>query len=100
MWVLCGIINHTICVIYYREDNLVGVTMVKNNIEIDVKTKCIEEGITQAMLAEKANTSAQYVNKVMKKADGVVNKTFVIMMEKLGYDIRLMYVKRRDKDNT
>ena len=28
--------------------------MVKNNIEVDVKVKCIEKGITQAQLAEKA----------------------------------------------
>ena len=68
--------------------------MLKNNVEIDVKTKCIEEGITQATLANRVDTSAQYVSKVMKKSDGVVNKTFVTMMEKLGYDIQLTYVKR------
>jgi len=68
--------------------------MVRNNIEIDVKTKCIEEGITQAALAERVDTSAQYVSKVIRKPDGVVNKTFVTMMEKLGYDIQLMYIKR------
>lgn len=68
--------------------------MVRNNIEIDVKTKCIEEGITQATLAERVDTSAQYVSKVIRKPDGVVNKTFVTMMEKLGYDIQLTYIKR------
>ena len=68
--------------------------MLRNNIEIDVRTKCIEEGITQATLANRVDTSAQYVSKVMKKSDGVVNKTFVTMMEKLGYDIQLTYVKR------
>lgn len=30
------------------------------------------------------------------KQDGVVNKTFVQMMETLGYDIELTYVKRED----
>lgn len=68
--------------------------MVRNNIEIDVKTKCIEEDITQAALAERVDTSAQYVSKVIRKPDGVVNKTFVSMMEKLGYDIQLTYIKR------
>ena len=53
--------------------------MLKNNIEIDVKVKCVEEQTTQAELAEKAGTSPSYVNK---------------MMEKLGYDIELTYVKR------
>jgi plasmid maintenance system antidote protein VapI len=69
--------------------------MVKNNIEVDIKVKCIEEGITQARLAEKVKTTSQYVNRIVKKQDGVVNKTFVDMMEKLGYDIELTYVKRQ-----
>lgn len=68
--------------------------MVKNNIEIDVKVKCMEEGLTQAQLAEKVGTSAQYLNRVIKNSDGVVNKTFVSMMEQLGYDIELVYVKK------
>lgn len=68
--------------------------MVKNNIEVDVKVKCIEEGITQAQLAERTETTSQYVNRIIKKRDGVVNKTFVVMMERLGYDIELTYVKR------
>ena len=68
--------------------------MVKNNIEVDVKVKCIEAGITQAKLAEEIDTTKAYVNRVIKKNDGVVNKTFVAMMEQLGYDIELTYVKR------
>lgn len=68
--------------------------MLKNNVEIDVKTKCIEEGITQAQLAEKVGTSAPYVNRVIKNPEGVVNKTFISMMENLGYDVELTYVKR------
>jgi hypothetical protein len=38
------------------------------------------------------------VNRIIKKQDGVVNKTFVQMLEALGYDIELTYVKR--KENT
>ena len=71
-----------------------GEIMVKNNIEVDVKVKCIEVGITQAQLAEKVGTSSQYVNRIIKKEDGVVNKTFVQMMEALGYDIEIVYRKR------
>ena len=41
--------------------------MVKNNIEIDVKVKCLEEGFTQAQPAEKVGTSAQYLNSYKKK---------------------------------
>lgn len=68
--------------------------MIKNNIELDVKVKCIENGITQAQVAEKVGTSSPYVNRIIKKQDGVVNKTFVQMLEALGYDIELTYVKR------
>lgn len=68
--------------------------MIKNNIELDVKVKCIENGITQAQVAEKVGTSGPYINRIIKKQDGVVNKTFVQMLEALGYDIELTYVKR------
>ncbi len=68
--------------------------MVRNNIEVDVKVKCIEEGKTQAQIAEEIETTSQYVNRIIKKHDGVVNKTFIQMMEALGYDVELIYVKR------
>ena len=68
--------------------------MVKNNIEVDVKVKCIENGTTQAQVAEDIQTTKSYVNRVIKKPNGVVNNTFVQMMEALGYDIELTYVKR------
>lgn len=66
--------------------------MIKNNIEVDVKVKCIENGTTQARIA--VGTTGQYVNRFIKKQDSVVNKTFVQMLEALGYDIELTYVKR------
>lgn len=71
-----------------------GELMLKNNIEVDVKVKCIELGITQAQLAENIKTTSSYVNRVIKKKDGVINNTFIKMMEELGYDIELNYVKR------
>ena len=70
--------------------------MIKNNIKVDVKVKCIEAGKTQAQLGEAVGTTGQYVNRIIKKQDGVVNKTFVQMMEALGYDIELTYVKRKN----
>ena len=70
--------------------------MLKINIEVDVKVKCIESELTQTQLAEKVGTTGQYVNRIIKKKDGVVNKTFVQMLEALGYDIELTYVKRED----
>ena len=68
--------------------------MVKNNIEVDVKVICIENGTTQAKVAENIETTKSYVNRIIKKPDGVVNKTFVQIMEALGYDIELVYIKR------
>ena len=73
--------------------------MVKNNIELDVKTKCIEQGKTQVQIAEEIDTTKAYVNRVIKKKDGVVNKTFVQMMEALGYDVELTYVKRKNQED-
>ncbi|WP_412360169.1 helix-turn-helix domain-containing protein [Dialister invisus] len=69
-------------------------TMVKNNLEIDVKVKCLEEGVTQAQLAEMVGTSAPYVSRLINKREGIINKVFVEMIEKLGYDIQLTYIKR------
>ena len=71
--------------------------MLKNNIEVDVNVKCIENGITQAQLSEKSDTSSPYVNRIIKKNDGVVNKTFIRMMEELGYDVELTYVRKKEE---
>lgn len=68
--------------------------MVRNNIELDVKVKCLEQGTTQQKLGETIGTTGQYVNRIIKKKDGLLNKTFVEMMEALGYDIEFVYVKR------
>lgn len=67
--------------------------MVKNNIEFDVKVKLLEENITQSDLADTLGTTRQQINRVVNK-DSVVNKSFVGVMEALGYDIVLTYVPR------
>ena len=71
--------------------------MITNNIELDVKVKCLEAGMTQQQVGDAIGTTGQYVNRIVKKKDGIVNKTFVQMMEALGYDIELTYVKREEK---
>lgn len=70
--------------------------MVKNNFEKEIKIKCLEEGMNQEQVAAKIGTTAQYVNRVIKKKDGFINNTFVQIMEALGYDIELTYVKREE----
>lgn len=68
--------------------------MVRNNIELDVKVKCVEQGVTQQTIAEKIGTTGQYVNRIVKKKDGIMNKTFVEIMEALGYDIGITYIPK------
>lgn len=68
--------------------------MLKNNIEVDVKVKCIEAETTQAKLAENIGITPSYVNRLIKKNENIVNKTFIQMLETLGYDIELTYVQR------
>lgn len=70
--------------------------MVLNNIELDVKVKCLEAHMNQLNLAEKIGTTGQYVNRIIKRKDGLLNKTFVEIMEALGYDIEFTYVKREE----
>jgi plasmid maintenance system antidote protein VapI len=68
--------------------------MLKNNVEVDVKVKCIEGDVTQAKLAEDIGTSAPYVSRLIRNNEKIVNKTFLQLMERLGYDVELTYIKR------
>ena len=68
--------------------------MLKNNIELDVKTRCIEEKISQQQIADDIGTSGTYVSRLIKHPEKIVNKTFIAMMERLGYDVELTYTKR------
>ena len=69
--------------------------MITNNIELDVKIKCLEANMTQQQVGETIGTTGQHVNRIIKKKDGLVNKTFVKMMEALGYDITITYTPRK-----
>lgn len=71
--------------------------MLLNNIEVDIKIKCIEKDTTQTMLADGVGTSPSYVSRIVKSKEHIVNKTFIAMMEQLGYDVELTYVKRGDQ---
>ena len=71
--------------------------MLKNNVEVDVKVKCIEGDVTQAKLAEEIGTSAPYVSRLIRNNEKIVNKTFIQLMEMLGYDVELTYIKREEE---
>lgn len=68
--------------------------MLLNNIELDVKTRCIEESITQAKIADELGTTPGYISRIVNSKEQIVNKTFLGIMDKLGYDVELTYVKR------
>ena len=70
--------------------------MLKNNIEMDVKMRCIEAGTTQAQIAQNIGTSPSNVNKLIRKKEQIMNKTFLAMMEDLGFDVELHYIARED----
>ena len=69
--------------------------MIKNNLEKDIKAKCLKESVTQAQLAQMVVTYAPYVSRLINKKEGIINKVFVDMLDKLGYDIRLAYVNKK-----
>ena len=68
--------------------------MLRNNIELDLKTRFAEEGITQTEAAEKLGVSPPYVNRIIRGREQIVNKTFVKMMDELGYDVELTYKRK------
>ena len=43
------------------------IIMLKNNIEVDVKVKCIENEKTQAELAKEISITPSYVNRLIRK---------------------------------
>ena len=68
--------------------------MLLNNIELDVKTRCIEESITQAKIADELGTTPGYISRIVNSKEQIINKTFLGIMDKLGYDVELTYVKK------
>ncbi len=72
--------------------------MLKNNIEIDVKVTCIKAETILAKQAKDIGTTPSYVNRLIKKNENIVNKTFIQMLESLWYDIELTYVRRGGAD--
>lgn len=70
--------------------------MLLNNIELDMKVKCIEEKVSQKQVGEDVGTSGAYLSRLINHPEKIVNKTYLAAMERLGYDVRLTYVKRED----
>ena len=78
----------------YRFISERGEEMLQNNIEMDLKMRLIESGLTQTEVAEKVGVSLAYVNRITKSREQIVNKTFIKIMDELGYDVELTYKKK------
>ena len=70
--------------------------MLRNNVELDLKTRFIEDGITQTEIAEKVRVSLPYVNRIIRGREQIVNKTFIKILDELGYDVELTYIKQEE----
>ena len=68
--------------------------MLQNNVELDLKTRMLDGGMTQTEVADKLGVSLSYVNRIAKGHEQIVNKTFVKILDELGYDVELTYVKK------
>ena len=72
--------------------------MTKKIIAFMIKTRklCyfIEDGITQTEIAEKLGVSPPYVNRIIRGREQIVNKTFIKILDELGYDVELTYKRK------
>ena len=71
--------------------------MLRNNVELDLKTRFIEDGITQTEIAEKVGVSLPYVNRIIRGREQIVNKTFIKILDERGYDEELTYKKKTEE---
>jgi len=67
--------------------------MLINDTTKDFKMLCIQNDVTQKTVAERAEISINYLSQII--ARNHVDKMFVRLMEGLGYDIKIEYIKRQ-----
>lgn len=66
--------------------------MVLNDFRKDADHLFIDEGVTKTSIAEAMGVPKQSINAYMEYAS--INKKYVELIEALGYDIKVEYVKR------
>lgn len=65
---------------------------VINDFQTDVKQLMKQENVFQSHLADKLGVSQQGISRAIARKQ--FNDTFVNIMEQLGYDIKVTYIKR------
>lgn len=67
--------------------------MILTNLQKEVKKLCIDENTTFTDLAARAGTTKQYVSRLLGNGN-LVNNMFIRLVEELGYDIEVRFIKR------
>jgi len=67
--------------------------MLLNDTKKDFKRLCIDNDMTQTSIAEIAGTSKSYLSQILMRPH--IDAWFVKIIEALGYDIKIEYVKRQ-----
>ena len=70
--------------------------LLKGFEPVVIDTDDLMAKLEQSKIVEEIGTSAPYVSRIVNSGDKVLNKTFVQIMESLGYDVELTYVKREE----
>lgn len=70
--------------------------LLKGFEPVVIDTDDLMAKLEQSKIAEEIGTSAPYVSRIVNSGDKVLDKTFVQIMESLGYDVELTYVKREE----
>ena len=71
--------------------------MLLNNVKKEIEMLIVEEQVTQKHIAEQMQVTQTYIGRIKNKKN-FVSIPLVCMMEALGYDIQLHYIKRKDGD--
>jgi len=66
--------------------------MLLNNTTKDFKMLCIQNDTTQKAVAERAEISVNYLSQIVARDH--VDKMFIKLLEGLGYDVKIEYVRR------
>ena len=55
--------------------------MLRNDVELDLKTRFLEDRTTQKEIAERIGGSLPYVNRIIRGHEQIVNKTFIVSVQ-------------------